>query len=73
VGPCRRGQSRYQVAIAQTPVVKVLDSATGRQLTGVRLVAEDGKVLARSDDSGTLVLPTNYSRYNLFNLVKEGY
>jgi nucleoid-associated protein YgaU len=63
----------YQVAIAQTPIVKVLDSATGRQLIGVRLVAEDGKVLARSDDSGTLVLPNGYSRYNLFNLVKEGY
>jgi nucleoid-associated protein YgaU len=63
----------FQVAIAQTPIVKVLDSATGRQLIGVRLVAEDGKVLARSDDSGTLVLPNNYSRYNLFNLVKEGY
>jgi nucleoid-associated protein YgaU len=63
----------YQVAIAQTPVVKVMDSATGRQLTGVRLVAEDGKVLARSDDSGTLILPNNYARYNLFNLVKEGY
>jgi nucleoid-associated protein YgaU len=63
----------YQIAVGQTPVVKVLDSATGRQLTGVRLVAEDGKVLARSDDSGTLVLPSNYARYNLFNLVKEGY
>ncbi|MBC7543387.1 MAG: LysM peptidoglycan-binding domain-containing protein [Candidatus Sericytochromatia bacterium] len=63
----------FQIAAAQTPTVKVLDSATGRQLGGVKLVAEDGKVLARSDDSGTMVLPNNYSHYSLFNLVKEGY
>lgn len=73
VAMAAEGPRSYQVAVVQTPIVKVLDSATGRQLTGVRLVAEDGRVLARSDDSGTLVLPTTYARYNLFNLVKEGY
>lgn len=61
------------VASVNSPVVKVLDASTGRQLDGVRLVAPDGKVLARSDDSGTLLLPKDYGRYNLFNLVKDGY